>query len=375
MSVGVHSVYLIVTDSVGIAVSSNTATITVNAPLIAKILPASAATDIGVSITLTSNITGGMSPYGFKWYENGSLVSGVTKASFTLTPSSTGTYYISFVVTDSFGFTNASNIATVKVNQLPSVVLSPASASIPLDQNQTFTATVTAGTSPYHYQWYIGGVLEAQTSVPTFTFTATNVSRYYLLYVTITDFSRLNATSNVAVINGHDVAVTAVAPVDNVGIGAQKTVFGQGLPMGINVTAADPGYYSETFTIAVYANSTLIVKTNVTLSSGGTILITLAATANLPYGYYTISADALPVAGEVNLANNVAKSTTTITVSIPGDVTGQGFVNLKSLGLITGHWKQTVPPAPGNADVNGDGLINLKDLGYVTGNWKKSVTL
>jgi len=75
----------------------------------------------------------------------------------------------------------------------------------------------------------------------------------------------------------------------------------------------------------------------------------------------------------VNIANNrVANSTTTITVTIPGDLNGDGVVNLKDLGMITSNWLKTIPA---NADVNGDGIINLRDLGYVTSNWLKSVTL
>jgi hypothetical protein len=43
-----------------------------------------------------------------------------------------------------------------------------------------------------------------------------------------------------------------------------------------------------------------------------------------------------------------------------------GIVNLKDLGLVTGNWKETVPPANPFADINHDGIVNLKDLGVIT---------
>jgi hypothetical protein len=273
------------------------------------------------------------------------------------------------MVTDSFGFATSSNTATVVVNPLPTVTLSPASVSIPLGQNQTFTATVTGGTPLYSYYWYVNGVQAAKTTVSTFTFTPTTISTYYKLYVTIIDMYGLNATSNIAIINGHDVAVLGVVAVDNIGIGVPKTVFAQGWPIGINITVADPGYYSETFKVTAYANTIAIAATNVTLSGGGKALITIAGTANLPYGNYTIGAYASPVPGELNLANNRVTSSTSIEVTIPGDLNGDGVVNIFDLGMITANWMQTVPPAPANADACAVGIINLIDLSAVTSHW------
>jgi hypothetical protein len=375
-SVGVHEVYLVVTDSVNFEVRSDNATITVNPPLTASISPVHTVTDAGLSVTLTSTIAGGMSPYTYQWYINGSQVSGATKASFNFSSASVGSYAVSLVVTDFFGFTSSSNIATIIVNPHPSVLLSPASAILLLGQNQTFTATAAGGTPSYQYRWYVNRILSAQTTGPTFTFLPSTLSIYYQLYVTIIDIYGLNATSNAAIINGHDVAVTSIVSVDNVGISALKTVYGQGMPMGINVIAANPGYYTETFTITAYANTTVIASHNVTLPGGGIALITLGAIANLAYGRYTISAYALPITNEVNLANNlVANTTTTVTVTLPGDINGDGLVNLKDLGFVTNNWLQNVPPAVANADINGDGAVNLKDLGYVTSHWLQTINL
>jgi hypothetical protein len=148
---------------------------------------------------------------------------------------------------------------------------------------------------------------------------------------------------------------------------------GQGYSTSINVTVENQGNYTETFNATAYAN-TKAVKTNaVTLASGNSTTITFTwNTTGFAYDNYTISALVTLALGETN--NGTSQLTYgTIIVTVPGDINGDGIVNLKDLGLITGHWKQTVPPAPANADIMNVGVINLKDLGVVTGHWKDHI--
>jgi outer membrane protein assembly factor BamB len=96
----------------------------------------------------------------------------------------------------------------------------------------------------------------------------------------------------------HDVAVTNVAP--------SKTVIGQGYSDSINVTAANEGSYTETFSVTVYANSEIITSQKITLTSGNSATITFAwNTTGFAYGKYTISAYAWLVSGETNTADNI----------------------------------------------------------------------
>jgi hypothetical protein len=370
-SVGNHTVYLSVTDAVNFVVRSSNVMITVNAPLTVNVSPTSAATDLGLSISFTASITGGMTPYSLQWYVNGTSA-GTTGTTFTIKPTSTGKYVISSVVTDAFGFT-ASNTASATINPDPTVALSPTSASIQLGHNQTFTATVTGGIQPYYYQWYANGVLWAQTKVATLTFTPASLSIYYKLSVTITDAVGVNATSNTAIINGHEVAVTEVVPIDSAICPVLKTVFMWGFPMAFNITVADPGYYSESFKVTAYANATTITSQNVTLQSGSTKLIAFVGTTpNVAYGHYVISAYAWPVSGQVNTAHNLANSTTRVIITIPGDVNGDGVVNINDVFSVAQYWLQTVPPAPANADITGQGYININDVFPIAQNWLKT---
>jgi hypothetical protein len=192
----------------------------------------------------------------------------------------------------------------------------------------------------------------------------------------MTDASNANVTSNTAIINGHDVAATAVTPEDNPILEAPKTIFAKGYPMTINVTVADVGYYPETFTVTASANGTVIASQIVTLPSGGTAAIILSGnTTSLAYGHYILSAYAVPVPGEVDTANNYIANSTRITVTIPGDLNGDGVVNGLDLAILAANWLQNVPPANANADIYGDGVINGLDLAILASNWLQSVTL
>jgi hypothetical protein len=158
-----------------------------------------------------------------------------------------------------------------------------------------------------------------------------------------------------------------------------------------------PNYYqpyqgwSGYILVTVLNNGTTTVSDNVTLSysngtshslgtqalnnfpSQGTVvlqyywntsLLEPAVTMN-----YTITATAAVLLGESNTQNN--QFSIIARLKGPGDLNGDGVVNLKDLGLVTGNWQLKVPPANPLADANGDGVVNLKDLGLVTGNWQK----
>jgi hypothetical protein len=147
----------------------------------------------------------------------------------------------------------------------------------------------------------------------------------------------------------HEVTITS-APIHDVAItnatSFSKTVVFQGYNMTINVTAADPGSYTETFNVTVYANMTYIATYNasqnvisylpvtyvnttaisstqtVTLNSTDTVTLTFAWNATgFAKGIYTISAYAWPVSGETNTANNNFTDGS-IYVSMVGDLTG-----------------------------------------------------
>ena len=61
-------------------------------------------------------------------------------------------------------------------------------------QSQQFTSTVSGGTSPYTYQWYLNGVPVSGATSNSWTFTSTS-SGSYTVYLNVTDSVDVNATS------------------------------------------------------------------------------------------------------------------------------------------------------------------------------------
>jgi len=156
------------------------------------------------------------------------------------------------------------------------------------------------------------------------------------------------------------------------GVASSKTVVGQGYAVSINVTVENQGGYAETFNVTVYANTTSITTQTVTLTSGNSPTVTFTwNTAGFASGNYTISAYAWPVPGETDIADNTLYYDYIVKVTIPGDVNGDFFVNIKDANMLLIWWQQRVPPAPSNVDINGDGIINIKDVNLILSNWLK----
>jgi len=54
----------------------------------------------------------------------------------------------------------------------------------------------------------------------------------------------------------------------------------------------------------------------------------------------------------------------------PGDINGDGHVNLLDLSLLARHW-HNIPTYDPRADINMDGSVDLLDLGILAQNWLK----
>ncbi len=83
--------------------------------LSAPISPLSASVNVGQSVTFTSTVSGGYTPYGYQWYLNGAPVSGATSASWMFTPTTSGIYYVQLKVTDAKDNTAQSDTAHITV--------------------------------------------------------------------------------------------------------------------------------------------------------------------------------------------------------------------------------------------------------------------
>jgi hypothetical protein len=56
-------------------------------------------------------------------------------------------------------------------------------------------------------------------------------------------------------------------------------------------------------------------------------------------------------------------------VIVPGDVNGDGLVNIDDLLAVINAWGQTGRPGSIAADVTDNGVVNIDDLLFVINNW------
>ena len=154
-----------------------------------------------------------------------------------------------------------------------------------------------------------------------------------------------------------DVAVTAIAP--------SKSVVGQNSLCDLSVTVANQGGYDEVFVVTTYANQSVIGTQPIMLPAGNSTTIIFSwNTTGFALGNYTIRATAATVANEVDSADN-SLTDGNVLVGIPGDVNGDGKVDLRDIGKIARHFGAT-PLSPSwdpMYDLNNDERINLADIG------------
>jgi parallel beta-helix repeat protein len=198
-AIGKYSVFLEVTDGIGITVKSNVATVAVSQPLIVYIYPSSAEILTNESITFSSIVLWGFEPYSYQWYLCGSPVSGATSSKWTFKPTESGDFDIFLKVTDRFGFTEESNIASVKATGQLAVSISPTSAQLYIDQTIQFTSATSGGYPPYEYQWYLNDDPVSGATSSTWAFKPTAPGTYYVKLVVTDNMGSTNQSETTRV--------------------------------------------------------------------------------------------------------------------------------------------------------------------------------
>jgi hypothetical protein len=148
-----NSFYLVVTNSMG-SVTSAPAMLTVVVPPGISSQPVNVATNVGATVFFTVGTTG--SQLSYQWYLNNvALTNNPTSQSNVLeldnvSTNDAGNYRV--VITNALGSVTSS-VATLAVAGAPAITLQPASTSVVVNNNVSFTASV-SGADPLVYQWY-----------------------------------------------------------------------------------------------------------------------------------------------------------------------------------------------------------------------------
>jgi hypothetical protein len=161
----------------------------------------------------------------------------------------------------------------------------------------------------------------------------------------------------------HNVAVISVA--------SAKNVIAKGFSDNVTVLVANRGGNAETFSVTAYVNGTVIGTQQVSLNATDQTIITFTwTTKGSVYGNYTMSAYAWPVQGETYIADNTFTGGT-VYAGIPGDVNGDGKVNVLDAILLSNSFfaKPGSSNWNGNADVNGDGVVDILDAIILANNF------
>ncbi len=114
--------------------------------------------------------------------------------------------------------------------------ISPTQVRINLGQSQTFSSSVSGGTPPYTYRWYLNGTAQSGATNPTWTFTPTQTG-HYNVYLNVTDSLNNKAQSNtVNDIIVYNQLTAAISPTH------ATLYYGQSQTFSASVTGGTPPY-------------------------------------------------------------------------------------------------------------------------------------
>jgi len=166
----------------------------------------------------------------------------------------------------------------------------------------------------------------------------------------------------------HDVAVLALE------VSATEVYAGE--TVNITVTVQNSGIYTESFNVTAFYGDNVIETKNVTDLAAATqrnLTCSWNTTSVQPCINYTIKAEASLVPDESDTTNNVYVDGT-VKIKLPGDVTGNGVVDIFDLSKVAIAYFtfEGNPDYDPDADINNDGIVDVRDLSVVAFNYGNS---
>ncbi len=357
---------VVVSNSAG-TVTSNVATLTVNAAAVAPTIttqPANQTVTAGQTATFAV-VASGTSPLSYQWQKNGASIAGATSSSYT-TPAATAadsgsTFRV--VVTNSAG-TATSNAATLTVNPAPAPAIQVSSTSINFGNDVVGTSTSQAliitntGTATLSI---------TQISVPSSTFSVSgfslplsvNAGQQTTITVTFVATVVGSVSGSLSILSNAPTSPTSVS-LSGSGIAAIYT-------LGINPTSLSFGSITtgtssapQTVTITNTGNANVTIS-SITLSgggysmTGGTAPVTLSPSQSLTLSVMFDPTVAGTASGSISIASNATGSPATVTLS------GTGVTPVQHSVALT--WNASTSTVSGynvyRSTVSGTGYVKL----------------
>jgi hypothetical protein len=166
----------------------------------------------------------------------------------------------------------------------------------------------------------------------------------------------LNLDADGSFVLSHDLEMTNVKPL--------KDVIGEGFSLSLNLTVENSGNCTETVSVTVYANETIIASfTDILLTSKNNVNLSCVwDTTGIAKGNYRIKAVIDVVLGEIDTTDNMLIDGL-VFVTLPGDVNADTEVDLFDAILLAGSFNSN-PASPNwnpNADINNNDIVDLYD--------------
>ena len=284
-SSGSISIYVVVTDSTGLSVSSSTLSETINSDLIVTISSSQNPTDVGNSVTFTASASGGTGSYSYQWYLNGNAVSGATSSSYSTSFSTAGTDSVYVIVHDSIGNSVTSSAVNETINSLPEVSFTSEYSTLDQGMQDLFTGTGSGGLGPYNYTWTANNVIIGYSSTESYVFTSPGT---YAIDLQIRD-----ADGNMALVS-HSIIVHSL-PTVSISASRVKVDAGQSVSFSGGITGGTP-LFTYSWTInggSSISNSSEFIWTFAT--SGN---YTMEVTITDKYGFTSVDSLNITVYGD-----------------------------------------------------------------------------
>ena len=176
------------------------------------------------------------------------------------------------------------------------VSISPSPVVMDVTQSQLFTPSITHGTPPYSYQWYLNGAPVTGATSSTWTFTPSS-SGSFTVYVNVTDSDGASSKSNTAIVTVNPAPSVSISPT------SVTMDMGQSRQLAATASSGTPSY-----TYQWYLNGSVV-------SSATSATWTFTPTSLGSYYVYVNVTDGVSFRVKSNIASVTVNPSPSVTIS------------------------------------------------------------